>query len=344
MEKIYRSRAPLRISFAGGGTDVPPYPELFGGAVISTTIDRYAYVTIKNNFNKGIRIISQDYNLLEKLGIVSQKKINGKTSLIKAALIQAELTKENIDIIIHSDSPPGSGLGSSSALSVSLIGCLAKYMKKKYSRNTFAKLAIDLERNLVGIKGGLQDQYAAAYGGFNFIEFGKKVKVNQLNLKKSVIHELLASLILIDTGKTRLSGKILDKQIKNYEQQKSSTLQHLEKIKQLAFEVRDSILQGEISKIGKMMNSYWEHKKQLERNITSQKINELHKTIMKAGALGGKILGAGGGGHMIFLCDPEKRHHVIKAVDKTSAKIIKFNFDCSGLQTWMIQNERVKDE
>jgi len=344
MEKIYRSRAPLRISFAGGGTDVPPYPELFGGAVISTTIDRYAYVTIKKNNQKGIRIISQDYNLLEKLGTVSNLKFKGKTSLIKTALAHAGLRKENIDVIIHSDSPPGSGLGSSSALAVSLIGCIARYRGKNYSTNTFAKQAIELERNLVGIKGGLQDQFASAYGGFNFIEFGKTVKVYPIKLKKSIRHELLASLILVNTGTVRLSGKILEKQIERYRQREHSTLHHLKVIKKLAYDVRKSLEKGEITKIGKMMNNYWEHKKQLVNNITTKKIDEIYNLGMKNGALGGKILGAGGGGHMMFLCDPDKRHKIVKAINKTNAKIVNFNFDISGLQTWVIQNKRVKNE
>ncbi len=341
MEKIFRSRAPLRISFAGGGTDVPPYPELYGGAVISTTIDRYAYITMKKNSKKGIRVISQDYNLLEKLESVSDLKIDGKMGIVKAAIVQAGLKNEDIDIIIHADSPPGSGLGSSSAVSVSLIGCIANYMHENLSTYDIAERAIKLEREIVGIKGGYQDQYASAFGGFNFIEFKKTVTVNPLRLRPEILHELLASLILIDTGKTRLSGNILQKQIQQYEKKDTSTLEHLEVIKSLVHDVKECLLKGKMIEIGYMLDVYWKHKKSIDKGISNPTIDKIYDKVKKAGALGGKILGAGGGGHMLFLCDPDKRHQISRVIDNTDATIVKFNFDKSGLQTWVLHDKRV---
>lgn len=337
MERIIRSRTPLRISFAGGGTDVPPYPELYGGAVISTTIDRYAYVTIKKNVTKGLRVISQDYNLLEKFDSISELQIDGKMSLVKAALIQAGLKKENLDIIIHVDSPPGSGLGSSSAVAVSLIGSFSKYVSEHLSAYQIAERAIHLEREMVGIKGGYQDQYASTFGGFNFIEFKQTVTVNPLRLKSEVLHELLASLILLDTGKTRLSGNILKKQIQQYEKKDESTLKHLNIIKQLVFDVKDSLLKGNVEEIGKMLDEHWTHKKRINKDITNTHIDKIYETAKKNGALGGKILGAGGGGHMLFLCDPDKRHKLVQTIEKM-ASIAKFNFDHVGLQTWTLHD------
>ncbi len=337
MEKIIRSRAPLRISFAGGGTDVPPYPELYGGAVISTTIDRYAYVTIKKNITKELRVISQDYNLLEKFDTISELQIEGKMSLVKAALLQAGLKKENLDIIIHVDSPPGSGLGSSSAVAVSLIGSFSKYVNEHLSAYQIAERAINLEREMVGIKGGYQDQYASTFGGFNFIEFKKTVTVNPLRLKSEVLHELLASLILLDTGKTRLSGHILKKQIQQYEKKDESTLKHLNVIKQLVFDVKDLLLKGNIEEIGKMLDEHWIHKKKIGKGITNIHIDKIYEIAKKNGALGGKILGAGGGGHMLFLCDPDKRHEIVRTIEKV-ADVVKFNFDQVGLQTWTLHD------
>ena len=337
MEKIIRSRAPLRISFAGGGTDVPPYPSLYGGAVISTTIDRYAYVTIKKNHTKGLRVISQDYNLMEKFDSISELKIDGKTSLVKAAVLQANLKNENLDIIIHVDSPPGSGLGSSSALAVALIGCLSRYATEHLSAYQIAERAIHLEREMVGIKGGYQDQYASTFGGFNFIEFKQSVTVNSLRLKPEILNELLASLVLLDTGKTRLSGHIIEKQIQQYEKKDESTLQHLNIIKQLVFDVKDLFLKGNVEKIGNMLDEYWKHKKRISNNITNPHIDMIYELAKKNGALGGKILGAGGGGHMLFLCDPDKRDKLVKTIEKKT-KIIKFNFDYVGLQTWTLHN------
>lgn len=338
MDEIIRSKAPLRISFAGGGTDVPPYPEMYGGAVISTTIDRYAYVTIKKNDSKGIRVISQDFGLIEKIESISSLKISGKTSLIKAALIESGLKKDNIDIIIHADSPPGSGLGSSSAVSVALVGCLERYLNENLSSYQIAERAIKLERELLRISGGYQDQYASSFGGFNFIEFNKSVIVNPIRLNSSIVNELLASLILVDTGMIRLSGKILKKQIKKYENKDPEALQHLSEIKKLAYEMKALLLKGNIKEIGYSLDSYWEHKKRIDKSISNSTINTLYKKIKKSGAIGGKILGAGGGGHMLFLCEPEKKSLIVDNIKKIKAVDVKFNFDDVGLQTWILRD------
>lgn len=341
MDTTIRSRSPLRISFAGGGTDVPPYPELYGGAVISTTIDRYAYVTLKTNSHKGIRIISQDYNLFEEFQKISDMKIDGKTNLIKAAVIQAGLKNANLDIIVHADSPPGSGLGSSSALAVGLIGCLSKYLNEHLTAYEIAERAIELERKLVGIKGGYQDQYASTFGGFNLIEFGKSVIVNPLRLRAEVLQELLASMILIDTGKTRLSGNILKHQISKYEKKDSKTIEHLDVIKKLVYDLKDQLLRGNIREVGHSLDMHWNHKRKIDKNITNPRINSIYKKAKEVGIFGGKLLGAGGGGHMLFLCEPERKHEVVKAIKKTGAEIVKFNFDNNGLRTWMLEGQQV---
>ena len=341
MNRIIRSRSPLRISFAGGGTDVSPYAELYGGAIISTTIDRYAYVTLKPNSNKSIRIISQDYNLLEEFRTISDMTIDGKTNLIKAAVIQAGLKNKNLDIVVHVDSPPGSGLGSSSALSVALIGCLSKYLNEYLTSYEIAKRAVELERELLNIKGGYQDQYASTFGGFNLIEFGKSVIVNPLRLRSEVLQELLASMILVDTGKTRLSGNILKHQISKYEKKDSKTLEHLDEIKKLVYDLKDHLLRGNILEVGHSLDMHWNHKRKIDKNITNSRIDSIYKKAKEAGIFGGKLLGAGGGGHMLFLCEPYRKHEVIKAIKKTGIEIVKFNFDNDGLRTWMLEGQRV---
>lgn len=341
MNRIIRGRSPLRISFAGGGTDVSPYVELYGGAIISTTIDRYAYVTLKSNSNKGIRIISQDYNLLEEFRKISDMKIDGKTNLIKAAVIQAGLNKENLDIIVHVDSPPGSGLGSSSALSVALIGCLSKYLNEHLTSYEIAQRAVDLERKLLNIKGGYQDQYASTFGGFNLIEFGKSVIVNPLRLRPEILQELLASMILIDTGKTRLSGNILKHQISKYEKHDKKTLKHLGVIKKLVYDLKDDLLTGNISQVGISLDIHWNNKKQIDKNISNSRIDMIYKKIKEVGIFGGKLLGAGGGGHMLFICDPDRKHKVIKIIQKMNIEIVRFNFDNDGLRTWTLEDDKV---
>lgn len=341
MQRIIRSRSPLRISFAGGGTDVPPYPELYGGAVISTTIDRYAYVTLKPNSKKGIRIISQDFNLLEEFQKISDMKIEGKMNLIKAAVAQAGLGTENLDIIVHVDSPPGSGLGSSSALSVALIGCLSRYLNEHLTSYEIAERAVELERKWLNIKGGYQDQYASTFGGFNLIEFGKSVIVNPLRLRSEVLQELLASMILIDTGKTRLSGNILEHQIDKYEKKDEKTLEHLGVIKKLVYDLKDDLLKGNIPNVGKSLDVHWNHKKKIDKNISNSRIEKIYEKAKQVGIFGGKLLGAGGGGHMLFLCDPDGKHEVIKSIKKLSVELVRFNFDSDGLRTWVLEDHKV---
>lgn len=338
---VVRSRAPLRISFAGGGTDVPPYTEMYGGAVISTTIDRYAYVTLKNNEHKGLRIISQNYNLLEKFRAISDLKIDGKTNLIKAAIIQSGVKNANLDVIVQVDSSPGSGLGSSSAVAVGLVGCLSRYLGETLTTYEIAEKSIKLERELAGIKGGYQDQYASTFGGFNLIEFGKLITVNPLRLRQEILQELLASMILVDTGKTRLSDHILSKQIHKYEAKNSSTFKHLQVIKELVYTVKDDFLKGNIPNIGKQLDLYWQHKKKIEKSISNSRIDKIYQEVKKAGIYGGKLLGAGGGGHMLFICDPDIKHEVIKVIKNNKMQVVKFNLDNDGLRTWILKNKRV---
>lgn len=341
MPRIIRSRSPLRISFAGGGTDVPPYPDLYGGAVISTTIDRYAYVTLKPNSNKGIRIISQDFNLLEEFKKISDMKIDGKMNLIKAAVAQAGLGNENLDMIVHVDAPPGSGLGSSSALSVALIGCLSRHLNEHLASYEIAERAVELERKWLNIKGGYQDQYASTFGGFNLIEFGKSVIVNPLRLRPEVLQELLASMILIDTGKTRLSGNILEHQIDKYEKKDKKTLEHLDVIKKLVYDLKDDLLKGNMPNVGNSLDVHWNHKKRIDKNISNPRIERIYKKAKEIGIFGGKLLGAGGGGHMLFLCDPDRKHEVIKSIKKMNVELVRFNFDNDGLRTWVLEDHKV---
>ncbi|MCV0393727.1 MAG: hypothetical protein K5790_10635 [Nitrosopumilus sp.] len=341
MSVVVRSRSPLRISFAGGGSDVPPYPEKYGGAVISTSIDRYAYVSIKKNNESTLKIISQNYGLFKNLEKISDLKKYPNTSLISAAFDVLDITPKNIEVNINVDSPPGSGLGSSSALSVSLIGALSNYYGISLSTYEVAESAFELERIKAGIKGGYQDQYASSFGGFNFIEFSKTVTVNSLKLSQEVQNELLASLILCNTCTNRLSGNILKNHINLLKNNDQETFQKISKLKDEASVLKEMLLKGNISKIGDLINEQWNLKKQINKKVTNKKIDKLYNIALKAGATGGKLLGAGGGGHMLFIVDPSKKYQVVNALQKEKIDIVKFNFDSNGLQTWKIKNEKV---
>ena len=339
---IIRSKAPLRISLGGGGTDVYPYTENFGGAIISTTIDRYANVTIKENKENLLRVISQDYNLLEIFDSISDLRNNGKLDLVRASFRFLNLNRTNIDTILHVDAPPVSGLGSSSALTVALVGAIKNLQNKTLEPYDISHTAYVIEREEAKIKGGMQDQYASAFGGFNFIEFKKNsVKVHPIRLRPEIKNELFASLILCDTCDTRLSANILERQINSYEQKNEIILKNLHLIKQIEYDMKNSLIKGNIKEIGEMLHDNWVLKKTLDKEISNSKIDKIYDSAISAGAIGGKLLGAGGGGHLLFVADPENKIHVENELQKSGCTIVKFNFDENGLQTWKIDDGRV---
>jgi D-glycero-alpha-D-manno-heptose-7-phosphate kinase len=208
---LIRAKAPLRISFAGGGTDIYPYPQKEGGCVISATINKYAYGSLRPTENDQINIKSLDFDTFLNYKIDEELIYDGKLDLIKAAIIKFEGSKsQGFDLFLHSDAPPGSGLGSSSTMMVTLVGLLKEFKKIPLTDYEIANLAYIIERKDLGIKGGLQDQYAATFGGFNYIEFLKdRVIVNPLRISQDVINELEHNLILCYTGKTRVSDNIM---------------------------------------------------------------------------------------------------------------------------------------
>mgnify|MGYP001041382478 CR=1 FL=1 len=340
---IIKSRAPLRISFAGGGTDVPPYPEIRGGAVISTTITKYAYVSLKPRHDNEMRVNSVDYNLMMTFQSISDLKYDGNLDLVKAAIKLFQIENYGFDMLVSCDAPPGSGLGSSSAVMVAIIGAFKELLKKPLTSYEVAELAYRLERVELGIKGGLQDQYASMFGGFNFIEFNKSsVVVNPLRIRPEIINELHSNLLLFDTGKTRLSARIIDRQMKATEEGERTVLESLDFLRQLAIDMKNSLLRGNLRDFGELLHSDWEHKKKLDAQISNPAIDKLYDLAKERGAVGGKICGAGGGGHLLIYCDLEKRHNVIEEFEKLGCRLVTFGFEGNGLQTWEVTEQAVK--
>lgn len=223
---IIRSKAPLRISFAGGGTDVPPYPEERGGAVLNTTINKYAYATLIPREDETINVESLDYDIVAKYHADEKLFYDGELDLVKAVINHME-TKQGLDLFIHSDAPPGSGLGSSSTVVVTLVGAFQKWLNIPLTDYDIAELAYKIERKDLGVKGGKQDQYAATFGGFNYIEFhAESTIVNPLRIKRDILNELEYRLLLCYTGKTRLSANILEEQIGKYVRRRKPLLTH----------------------------------------------------------------------------------------------------------------------
>jgi D-glycero-alpha-D-manno-heptose-7-phosphate kinase len=344
---ILRSKAPLRISFAGGGTDVSPYPEEKGGAVLNCSIDKYAYATLEAAPDrKGITSIeSLDYNLTVNYHKASDLLYNGELDLVKAALKVLRPPKANskgtdsIRLFLHSDAPAGTGLGGSSTMCVALVGAFQRYLREPWTAYEVAELAFRIEREELGIHGGRQDQYAAAFGGFNFMEFtGQRTIVNPLKIQPDVQNELAYRLLLCYTGAGHYSNDIIVQQQRNYTEKRGDTVDALDQTKRLAIEMKNELLRGNLDEMGRLLDEGWQYKKKFTDGISNPQIDSLYAKAREAGALGGKLLGAGGGGHILLFCDFARRAKVAKAIQDAGGRVTNFSFETSGLQTWAVRS------
>jgi len=340
--RLLRARAPLRVSFAGGGTDVPPYPAEKGGLVLSATINRYAYGTLRPREDRQIGIQSLDLDAVASFALEEVRPTgDDRLDLVRAAIHKLAADSPNgFDLFLHSAAPPGSGLGSSSAVVVTLVGLLSEHMKMPLTSYEKARLAYTVEREDLGLKGGTQDQYAAVFGGFNFMEFrADEVIVNPLRIPAETIHELEYNLLLCFTGGTRVSDHIIEDQTNRYQAQESSTLDGLEMQKELATAMKDALLQGNLSEFGGLLDRAWRYKKQMSPKISNEHIDELYEEAMRRGALGGKVTGAGGGGYMLLYCRYDTKHEVQAALGALGAEAVDFQFDQAGLTSWSHQDD-----
>jgi len=332
---IVRSRAPLRISFAGGGTDVPPYPQERGGAVLSVTINKYAYASLLPTDEDAITVQSLDYDVVAKYHTAEDLAYNGELDLVKATIRRLAVEKHGLRLFLHSDAPPGSGLGSSSTLVVALVGLFRHWLRQPLTDYQIAELAYQIERVDLGIKGGMQDQYAATFGGVNFIEFyDKAVIVNPLRVSPDRLNELEYCLLLCYTGQSRLSAHIVERQTESYIQKKEAVVRALEAQKEMAIQMKNALLQGRLDDFGDLLHQAWQSKKQLDPAITTPQIDEMYTAARQAGAIGGKILGAGGGGYLLLYCPFDRKHVVAATLERLGGQVVDFGFDWRGLQTW----------
>ena len=334
---VFRSRAPVRLSFAGGGTDVSPYPEEREGCVVSTTINKYSYTSLKITQDSQIKMNSHDS---EELILKSFEDcvINGHYDLAKSVLMELK-PKEGIECFFRNDVVPRSGLGSSAAAFVSLIGVFNNAFDLGKSKHEIAELAFDLERNRLKVKGGKQDQFASVNGGFNFIEFKKdEVIVNPLNLSESTLTELEKNMVLIFTKPREIEGHdIIVDQIKSVESKDKSVLDAFDSAKQIALQMKSDLNSGDLEGFGQLLDKGWTEKKKYSKYISNPFIDKLYKKAIEKGAIGGKISGAGGGGHMVFYCYPDKEIQVKETLVSLGATIIPFSFESKGLQTWSVK-------
>lgn len=320
---------------------MPPYPSEQGGLVLSATINRYAYGTLRPRRDRRIGIQSLDLDAVASIALEDVRPNGDRLDLIRAAIHKlASDSPCGFDLFLHSAAPPGSGLGSSSAVVVTLVGLLSDHMGLPLTDYEKARLAYTVEREDLGLKGGTQDQYAAVFGGFNFMEFrGDEVIVNPLRIPSETVHELEYNLLLCFTGGTRVSDHIIDDQTSRYESHDSSTVEGLEMQKKLASEMKDALLQGNLKEFGGLLDRAWSYKKKMSPKITNEHIDELYEEAKRQGALGGKVTGAGGGGYMLLYCRYDTKHKVHAALSALGAEAIDFQFDHAGLTSWSHRDE-----
>lgn len=329
-----RARAPLRVSYAGGGTDVPPYPGLMGGVVLSSTIQNYAYCSIAPRNDSRISVSREDQDVRYGPETLEDLTGGGEVDFVRA-VVKRFGTDQGFDASLRYDALPGTGLGSSSALCVSLIGAFRDWKGASMTDYDIANLAYDVERKDVGVPGGMQDQYASTFGGFNLIEFKKEANiVNALRIKGETLNELEYNSLLCFTGTTRRSGGILQRQIESYEHKSPAIMKALERMKELTLDMKDSLLTGNLTGFAELLNSEWDLKKTLDQAISTVEVEKLLHVAKSNGAIGGKLLGAGGGGFLFLYCDSEKQVHVEKALESLGGKTFPVRFDEDGLQTW----------
>ena len=341
--KVYRAKAPLRISFAGGGTDVSPYADERGGLVLNATVDKYAYATLRVTEEPQITFKSLDYHTIAKFDLDQPMVYDGNLDLVKATVRRLKgheygESGAGFELSLHTDAPPGSGLGSSSAVVVAIIGVFMQWLRLPLTNYEIASLAYQIERIDLGIKGGRQDQYASAFGGFNLMEFfGDRVVINSLRIPEDVLNELHYSLMLFYTGGTRLSAHIIDKQTQGFVEREASVVAAMDELKRLTQETKNALLQGRLEDFGALLHQSWINKKRMAEAISNPKIDEIYNQARRLGALGGKISGAGGGGYMFLYCPFESQTAINERLEKMGANRVDFSFEKNGLQTWETQ-------
>lgn len=339
--KHFRSRAPLRLGLAGGGSDVSPFSDQFGGAILNATIGLYSQATILPRSDGSIVFRAVDRGEEETFEATDKLPTDGGLILHRGVYnrVVAEFANQpmGFELITWSDAPPGSGLGTSSTLVVAILGAFVEWLKLPLGEYDIAHLAYEIEREDLAMAGGKQDQYAATFGGVNFMEFtAENVIVNPLRIKEKYLSELEHNLVLLYTNTSRLSAEIISKQVLNVEQKRAQSVDAMHQIKAGAYNMKEALLKGQLDEIGELLHQGWQHKKAMADGISNERIDHLYDTALAAGATGGKISGAGGGGYLMFYCPGNTRFNVIRALEAENVQLQRFNFATHGLTTWKI--------
>ena len=341
---IYRSKAPLRLGLAGGGTDVSPYSDLYGGAILNVTVSLSAYANIQPTQDGHITLQAFDRNESEQYAVAEQLPLTDTLDLLKGVYnrIQKDypFATQGFKLSTFVDAPAGSGLGTSSTLVVAILGAFVEMLKLPLGDYDIAQYAYEIERVDLALAGGKQDQYAATFGGVNYMEFyaNDRVIVNPLRVRSQYMHELENNLLLFYTSTSRESAAIIKEQQKNVEQKNEKSIEAMHNLKEQALHMKEALLKGKLGQIGEILDYGFQQKRQMAANISNSRLDALYDAARAAGATGGKISGAGGGGFMIFYCPGNTRFDVIGALQTFDGRIKPYSFTKHGLQTWTVED------
>ncbi len=326
------SKAPVRLSFGGGGTDLPAYYERHGGAVLSVTIDKYFYTIVEPAKGGPVEIVSSDYQLHQRIPDMDKANLTDALKIPKAVLKRYGV-HDGVYMALKGDVPTGSGLGLSGAVTVSIVQAVATFTGECHSKAELAEIASEIEIGALGRPIGMQDQYAAAHGGLNFMTFSKDgVTVEPVALPDGVLAGLERRLLLFHTGASRDSASILAGQKKSTEASESGVIAALDALKGQAFRMRDALAAGDLDGFGRLLGEAWDFKKHLAKNISNPDIDRYYEAALATGALGGKIAGAGGGGFLLLYCPPERQTALIEAMTELGLERLPFCFETEGAQ------------
>jgi D-glycero-alpha-D-manno-heptose-7-phosphate kinase len=341
---LIRARAPLRLGLAGGGTDLSPYCEQFGGAVLNATIDLYAYATLIPLAGTKVHFVVKDCEFEETLSANIENISLDSPAILHRAVYRRIITDflggkpYPCRLLTYCEAPPGSGLGSSSTLVVAMVKAFVEALALPLGEYDIAKLAFKIEREDAGLQGGRQDQYAATFGGFNFMEFydNERIIVNPLRVKNWILSELEASLVLFHTGVSRSSAAIIAEQAQNIATHSPRSLEAMHQLKADAFMMKEAILKGDFHAFAAVLNKSWIAKKRTADSISNTRIDHLFDVALEAGAIAGKVSGAGGGGFIMFVIDPAERIRVIRRLEREEGQVTAFSFTKRGTEGWRI--------
>ena len=338
VERYAHSRSPVRVSFGGGGSDLTHFFNEFGGAVINMTISLYSHAFLRKRNDKKIYINSADLKTEILANDLNDLLSRGSELGLITSVLKCIEPDYGFDLYLNSDYPMNSGLGGSAVVASAVIGCFNEFRADKWDEHEMAELAYQAERILFNVAGGWQDQYATVFGGFNFMEFRKEQNIiHPLRLNQNTINELQECLVLCNTNSSHDSGEIHEDQKKSSESKDIKNI--IRKNVDLTYEIRNALLKGNLQNFGENLHKAWNLKRKISSKISNSYLDNIYNGAISSGAVGGKLLGAGGGGFFIFYVDPSKKFELMDYLSSKKLSITNFNFDSNGLQSWSVRKK-----